>query len=181
MPSAEERGKNELMVRPDTVINSWKTVREDSAQAAEDFSGHELDYRPSAGQMTFGEIARHILEAGHVLTGVLLDGVENMAPPGFRETSQKYGAQLPKTDGAGALACELRSKLESRTAGLSARSTEFYAGEITRFDGQVVTRLEMLQFFKEHELTHRQQLFMYLRLKGIVPPTTRRRLAKAKT
>jgi uncharacterized damage-inducible protein DinB len=35
----------------------------------------------------------------------------------------------------------------------------------------------MLQFVKEHELTHRAQLFMYLRLKGIVPATTRRRMA----
>jgi uncharacterized damage-inducible protein DinB len=41
-----------------------------------------------------------------------------------------------------------------------------------------VTRLEMVQTIKEHELTHRSQLFMYLRLKGIVPATTRRRLAK---
>ncbi|MGH9719832.1 MAG: DinB family protein [Bryobacteraceae bacterium] len=41
-----------------------------------------------------------------------------------------------------------------------------------------MTRLEMLQFVKEHELTHRQQLFMYLRLKGIIPVTTRRRLEK---
>ena len=40
--------------------------------------------------------------------------------------------------------------------------------------------LEMLQFLKEHELTHRAQLFLYLRLKGIVPATTRRRLAKAR-
>jgi len=62
---------------------------------------------------------------------------------------------------------------------LAAKPAEFFAGEITRFDGQRVTRLEMLQGIKEHELTHRQQLFMYLRLKGIVPPTTRRRLAKA--
>ena len=169
------------MVRLDTVINSWKTVREDSAQAVEDFSAHELDFRPSADQMTFGEIARHILEAGHILSGVLLDGVQSMATPEFRDMRRMYVAQLPKTDGAGALARELRSQIESRTAELSARSTEFYAGEITRFDGQVVTRLEMLQFIKEHELTHRQQLFMYLRLKGIVPPTTRRRLAKAKT
>jgi len=37
----------------------------------------------------------------------------------------------------------------------------------------------MLQFAKEHELTHRAQLFMMLRLKGMVPPTTRRRLAAA--
>jgi uncharacterized damage-inducible protein DinB len=169
------------MVRLDTVINSWKTVREDSAQAVEDFSAHELDYRPSADQMSFGEVARHILEAGHILSGVLLDGVESMATPEFREVRQMYLAQLPLTEEAGALARELRSQIESCAAQLSARSTEFYAGEITRFDGQVVTRLEMLQFIKEHELTHRQQLFMYLRLKGIVPPTTRRRLAKANT
>jgi uncharacterized damage-inducible protein DinB len=48
---------------------------------------------------------------------------------------------------------------------------------VTRFDGQRVTRLEMIQTIKEHELTHRAQLFLYLRLKGIVPATTRRRLA----
>ena len=45
--------------------------------------------------------------------------------------------------------------------------------------GQKVTPLELLQGVKEHELTHRQQLFVYLRLKGIVPPTTGRRQAKA--
>jgi len=45
-------------------------------------------------------------------------------------------------------------------------------------DGQRVTRLEMLQFVKEHELSHRAQLFLYLRLKGLVPPTTRRRMAQ---
>ena len=169
------------MVRLDTVINSWKAIREDSALAVEDFSAHDLNYKPSADQMTFGEIARHILEAGHILSGVLLDGVENMATPEFREMRQTYVAQLPATDGAGALARELRLNIASRTAGLSAKSAEFYAAEITRFDGQRVTRLEMLQFIKEHELTHRQQLFVYLRLKGIVPPTTRRRMAKAKT
>ena len=37
----------------------------------------------------------------------------------------------------------------------------------------------MVQTMKEHELTHRAQLFMYLRLKGIVPSTTRRRAGQA--
>jgi uncharacterized damage-inducible protein DinB len=41
-----------------------------------------------------------------------------------------------------------------------------------------MTVLEMLQFVKEHELTHRAQMFLYLRMKGIVPATTRRRQAK---
>lgn len=168
------------MVRLDSVLNSWKAVREDTAQAVEDFSAHELDYKPSPDMMSFGTLARHCLEAGHALTGALLDGVESLATPNFREMLGKYVAELPKTDGAGALARELRAEMDSRAAELAAKPADFYAGEITRMDGQRVTRLEMLQFIKEHELTHRQQLFVYLRLKGIVPPTTRRRMAKAK-
>jgi len=166
------------MIRLDTILNSWKTVREDTAQAVEDFSTQALDYKPSADLMSFGEIAQHILQAGHALTGLMLDGVENMATPEFRQMMGKYVAELPKTDGPGALASELRSRFESDAAKLASKPADFFSAEITRFDGQRVTRLEMLQMIKEHELTHRQQLFTYLRLKGIVPPTTRRRLAK---
>ncbi len=168
------------MVRLDLVLSSWKTTREDTAQAVEDFSGQALDYKPVADLMSFGEIARHILEASHAISGLLLDGVDNMATPEFRGMMGKYIAELPKTDDAAALARELRGRMETDTVKLASQSPEFYAGEITRFDGQRVTRLEMLQMMKEHELTHRSQLFMYLRLKGIVPPTTRRRTAKAK-
>jgi uncharacterized damage-inducible protein DinB len=168
------------MVRLHSVLKSWKTVREDTAQAVEDFAAHKLDYKPCAELMSFGETARHILEAGHGLTGMLLDGADNLATPQFREAIGKHVAQLPKTEDAGALARELRSDIERRSAELAAKPAEFYAGEITRMDGERVTRLEMLQLIKEHELTHRQQLFMYLRLNGVVPPTTRRRQAKAK-
>jgi uncharacterized damage-inducible protein DinB len=168
------------MVRLNSVIDSWKSVREDTAQAVEDFSAHDLDYKPTADLMSFREIARHTLEAGHALTSALLNGVDNMATPEFRQTMGTYVAELPKTEGTGALASALRTTLAADAAKLAAQSAEFYSGEITRFDGQRVTRLEMLQAVKEHELTHRSQLFMYLRLKGVVPSTTRRRQAKAK-
>lgn len=167
------------MVRLDSVLSSWKTIREDTAQAVEDFSAHDLNYKPTADVMSFGEIARHILEASHALTGLMLDGFDNLTAPEFREMRSKQVAQLPKTEGAGALARELRSQMDKRAAELEAKPAEFYAGEITRFGGERVTRLEMLQMLKEHELTHRSQLFLYLRLQGMVPPTTRRRMAKA--
>ena len=168
------------MVRLDTVLDSWKTVREDTIQSVEDFAAHNLDYKPGADLMSFGEIARHILQAGYGLTGLLLDGVDNLAAPQFREMLGKYIAELPATQDASSLSSALRSAMERRSAELAAKPQEFYAGEIIRMDGQRVTRLEMIQFIKEHELTHRQQLFTYLRLNGVVPPTTRRRLAKAK-
>src|SRR2546425_389734 len=74
-----------LMISPETVMDSWKTVRQDTARSVEDFPAAELDFKPTAEVMTFREIARHILEAGYAMTGLLLDGVENMATPAFRE------------------------------------------------------------------------------------------------
>jgi len=165
------------MVRLETVLESMKTVREDTAQAVDDFPAAELDFRPTPELMTFREIARHILEAGHGLSRMLLEGADNLTGPTFRERVVSY-TRLPADVDAATLAAALRTCGEQDVADFAARQPEFYAGIITRFDGQQVTRLEMLQFLKEHELAHRAQLFLYLRLKGIVPVTTRRRQAR---
>jgi len=177
---ATRRDNNGFMIRLETVLDSWKTVREDTAQAVEDFPGDDLDFKPLADVSSFREIARHILDAGYALSGIMLDAVDNLAVPEFRQMIGKYAAQLPPTPDAASLGKQLRATVERRTAELAAQPAGFFAQEITRFDGQKVTRLEMLQGIKEHELTHRSQLFMYLRMKGVVPATTRRRMAKAK-
>jgi len=164
------------MVRVDALLESWKSVRQDTAQAVEDFPAAELDYKPVADVMSFREIARHILIAGHGLTGLLLAGEEHLTGPQFREKMAQF-AILPPDAGPADLARELRASVEQRVTELTAQPTDFWAAMVTRVDGARVTRLEMLQFVKEHELTHRSQLFMYLRMKGVVPATTRRRLA----
>ncbi len=166
------------MVRLETVLDSWKAVREDTARAVEDFPSAELDFRATPELMSFRELGRHILDAGQALTGMMLDEVESFALPGIRERFKEYFSPLATDAGAAELAAELRRAADERCRRLLDRSADFYAHIITRFDGQRVTRLEMLQFVKEHELTHRSQMFLYLRLKGIVPPTTRRREAK---
>jgi uncharacterized damage-inducible protein DinB len=165
------------MVRLESVLDSWKAIRADVASAVEDFPADKLDYKPCADVMTFGEIARHTLVAGHGLTGLMLEGEEQLNGPLFREKMGRF-ALLPQDASAADLARELRASIEQRVAELAAKPAEFYAGIITRVDGARVTRLEMLQFVKEHELTHRTQLFLYSRMNGIVPATTRRRLAK---
>src|SRR5215471_10583316 len=150
------------MVRKETVLDSWKTVRQDTAQAVEEFPATELDFRATPDLMTFGQLGRHILDAGHALSGMLLDGVDNLATPQFREMIGRYKPQLPENLDAATLASELRKSVETQTAALAAKDEAFFRGVITRMDGQRVTRLEMLQFIKEHELTHRSQMFMYL-------------------
>src|SRR5712692_11134920 len=136
------------MVRKETVLDSWKTVRQDTAQAVEDFPAADLDFKATPDLMTVGELALHMLDAGHALTGILLDGVDNLATPQFREMIARYRPQLPERLDAATLASELRKSLEMRSAELAAKQDDFYSGIITRFDGQRVTRLEMLQFIK---------------------------------
>ncbi|MBI3208281.1 MAG: DinB family protein [Candidatus Solibacter usitatus] len=166
------------MVRLDATLQSWKATRADAAQAVLDFPAGEMDFTPAEGLMTFRQIARHILEAGNALAGVMLDGETNMYTPDIRERFKTYYSGLADDASQEQLAAEMRASVERLCARLESHTAEYFAEIITRFDGQVVTRMEMLLMVKEHELTHRQQLFTYLRLKGIVPPTTRRKLAK---
>ena len=166
------------MVRVEHVLDTWKAIRQDTAAAVEDFPAVEFGFRPTDDVMTFGEIARHIVEAGHALSGMLLSGEESFATPDFREKLVRHLPGLPAGASQAQLAAALRDCLDQRAAELAARPADFYGHIITRMDGQQVTRLEMLQMLKEHELTHRAQLFLYMRMKGIVPATTRRRLAK---
>jgi len=149
----------------------------DAAAAVEDFPETELDFRPSPDLMTFREAARHILDAGDVMTGALLAGEDNFAAPEFRARMKEYVRALPADAGSAALAAALRESVEQRAAAFAEQPAEFFGQMMTRFDGQRVTRLEMLQTIKEHELTHRAHLFICLRMKGMVPATTRRRLA----
>ena len=168
------------MARVQYVLDSWKTVRKDVAGAVREFPAESFNEKQIEGVDSFGTIARHILSAGHAFPGILMAGVDNLQAPDFREKMKSHMYVLAEDATPAQLADALEQALESRFAELAAQPEEFFTQEITRFDGARLTRLEMLQFVKEHELTHRSQLFMLMRLKGMVPPTTRRRMAAAK-
>lgn len=163
------------MVRVEHVLESWKTIRRDTVAAVEDFPAGDFNFRATPEMDAFGDIAKHVLASSEGMTGMLLAGEDDFTAPDFRA---RVRAHVRNADPApGELAGALRESLERRAAELAAQPPEFFARIITRFDGMKVTKLEMIQQLKEHELTHRSQLFTYLRLKGIVPSTTRRRLA----
>ncbi len=163
------------MVRVEHMLEKWKTIRADTAQAVEDMPAGELGFQPIPDLASFRENAVHILQTGYCVTGMLLAGMEDFR--NFREQLSAHSYPLPPDAGAAALAEALRGALERRAAELAAQPPQWWAQMITRWDGQRLTRLELLQTVAEHELTHRAQLFVYLRLKGIVPVTTRRRAA----
>jgi len=166
------------MVRPESVLESWKTVREDTAQAVLDMPPGSLDFQPSPDLMKFRDLATHVLNAGRALSGLLIDEVDDMSAPGIFERMKTYHLPVAANATPEELARMLKDCVEESCRALSGKPPEFYAPIVTKWDGQKMTRLEFLQFTKEHELTHRSQMFVYLRLQGVVPPTTRRRMAK---
>jgi uncharacterized damage-inducible protein DinB len=168
------------MARVQFVLDTWKTVRKDVVGAVREFPAEAFDEKPIDGVDSFGVIARHILNAGHAFPGILMTGTESLQTPDFRDRMKPHMHGLPEGATPEQLAEALEQSIEARIAELSKQPDEFFTQEITRFDGLRLTRLEMLQFVKEHELTHRSQLFMLMRLKSMVPPTTKRRLAAAK-
>jgi uncharacterized damage-inducible protein DinB len=168
------------MVRVQFVLDTWKTIRKDVAGAVREFPAEAFDEKPIEGVDSFGVIARHILNAGNAFPGILMAGVDNLQTPDFRDKMKPHMYILAEGATPEELAAALEASVETRTAELASQPDDFFTGEITRFDGVRLSRLEMLQFVKEHELTHRSQLFMLMRLKGMVPPTTKRRLAAAK-
>jgi uncharacterized damage-inducible protein DinB len=166
------------MVRLEALLDSWKSIRRDTVQAWLDMPADDAAFQPTPDLMKYRDLAVHILNASHALTMVLLSGETDFAAPGFRERMRAHFVDASGLDAPG-LAAQLEAMLEADAAQVKANPDEaFWSAIMTRFDGTPVTRLEMLQFAKEHELTHRSQMFMYLRLKGVVPPTTRRRLAQ---
>lgn len=169
-----------VMARVQYALDSWKTVRKDVVNAVRDFPADAFQEKPVEGVDSFGAIARHILNAGHAFPGILMAGVDNLQTPDFRDKMKPHMHTLAEDATPEQLAAALEHSIEARCAELAAQPDDFFTAEMTRFDGLRLTRIEMLQFVKEHELTHRSQLFMLMRLKGMVPPTTRRRLAAAK-
>ena len=168
------------MVRLEYLLDSWKTVRADTIAALDEFPAAKLDENPAEGLMTVRQMAIHILHAGHGILGIMLDGSDNLQTPDFRALVMKHAATLGETPDVPSLSAALHKSVEDTCAKLAAQSPEWFAHIITRFDGQRVTRLELVTMVKEHELTHRSQMFVAMRLQGAVPPTTRRRLAAQK-
>ena len=164
------------MVRLEALLDSWKSIRQDTAQAWLDMPATESAFRPTPEMMAYRDLAVHILNASHAMTMMLLAGEVDFSAPGFRERMRSHFLDATVWDAA-QLAGQFESVLAADARRLAQAAPEFWAQMMTRFDGTAVTRLEMLQYAKEHELTHRSQMFMYLRLKGVVPPTTRRRMA----
>lgn len=161
------------------MANSWRTVRKNTIQIAEEIPADQYGFQATPDTMTVAQMLAHL--AAYTQWVGQLHFVE--------KKSEVTGADFGRYIGeANAMAAALTTKDaiidaliaqgESLALHLEALSTE-QLDELVALPFGSKSRFEMLLGVKEHEMHHRGQLMVIQRLIGIVPHLTRARQARS--
>jgi uncharacterized damage-inducible protein DinB len=159
------------------LSNSFRTVRQNTIQTAEEIPEDKYDFRPAEGTRTVAETLKHLAIAtnwplrchGERLTALTFDMFgEVMAAGAAAEAKMHTKADILKT---------LQDNGEQFAAFVEGLSDEVLEETVSfpAATGQAPkSRFEMLLSTKEHEMHHRGQLMLIERMLGITPHLTRR-------
>ena len=134
-------------------VTSW------IASAAEKMPEAEYPYRPDPGARSFGDILGHIANANYLFCSSAL-GESNVAPN--IEKTQTTKAEL---------IAALHEAFAYANRAYAALNEENALGTVKSY-GKDSNRLSVLWFNAAHNLEHYGNLAVYLRAKGIVPPSS---------
>ncbi|MBI3396644.1 MAG: DinB family protein [Spirochaetia bacterium] len=143
---------------PAHYFDEWKHVREGTRKLAAVVPDDKLDFKPSPDLMPLGELTRHIVGAVYFMLGRWLKR-DVKAPDNIRKKEPlNRAAFIAELDVTDKLVQAVLSDLTMEDLDREAYKTE--SGE-SRSTGYVVWHLG------EHEIHHRAQLKLYLKLLGL--------------
>jgi hypothetical protein len=135
----------------------YATIRDNLQKAAEAMPEENYAFKPTPEIRSFGELIAHVADA-------------QMAICGGAAGQPKKGTAAGKTAKA-----DLLAALKESSAGCDAiidGTTEANAATPVNMGGPKASRLGMLEYNTVHDSEEYGYLAVYLRLKGIVPPTS---------
>jgi uncharacterized damage-inducible protein DinB len=144
-----------------------KTIRRDLAEAAAEMPAEEYSFRPTPQVRSFGALIGHIVSSNFFFCS---QAKGERTPP-----STNYG-EANKT----ALVKALNDSLAYCDA-VYAATTDANFGQLVKVlgsEGGQTTRGAILIFNTAHNNEHYGNIVLYLRLKGLVPPSTAREQPK---
>ena len=141
--------------------SNWLQAVGNITKAAEELSEADYAYRPVATVRTFGEIVGHVAGSQYLMCAAALgdkqpaeDAVEKVA---------KTKAAILKALHESVEYCTKAYAITAATAGLS-----------TQLFGETSTRVGALTLNAVHDGEHYGNIVTYMRMKGMVPPSSRR-------
>jgi uncharacterized damage-inducible protein DinB len=159
------------------MAESWRTVRKNTIQVAEDIPEDKYSFRATPETMTVAEIFSHLAVTPYWAQQCHF--VEKKSTL----TREDFGRWMGDNDKNAATLTSKAAILEAlkkngeQFASQMEGMTDAQLGETVTLPMGSKSRFEMLLGVKEHEMHHRAQLFLIERLLGIVPHLTRARQA----
>ncbi|HQZ40918.1 MAG: DinB family protein [Acidobacteria bacterium] len=161
------------------MAESFRTVRKNTVQVAQDIPDDKYAFRAVEGAMTVAGMLAHLATSTHWVTQVHF--VEKKGEVSYED----FGRYMAE----GKAAAEALTTKADIIAALESHGRDFASALETMTDAQLAehvkfpapiqppskSRFEMLLSVKEHEMHHRGQLMLMERILGIVPHLTRAR------
>ena len=142
-------------------LKQFYTVRKgDLLKAADRMPAADYDFKPTPDVRTFGQLIAHIA-----------DGQYEFCGPAKGESVNKDVEKTAKTKAA--VVTALKESFAYCDAAYSKMTAATAAQMVTSFGGQM-TRLGVMDFNTAHTMEHYGNLVTYMRLKGIVPPSSQK-------
>jgi len=140
----------------------WAAISGNIVKAAEKMPEEEYSFRPAPTVRSYGQLIGHIIDAHYLFCGPL--SAESKSPPDA-EKKLTSKADLVKT---------LKESVGYCNAAIE-RLTDAQAAETVKFFGRDKARLSVLYMNIAHDNEHYGNLVTYLRIKGLVPPSSETR------
>lgn len=141
--------------------SNWQAVIDNITKAAEELSEADYAYRPVATVRTFGELIGHVAGSQNMICAAAL-GDKQPAEDAVEKAAKTKAALVAALKESNAY-CAKAYAIPASTSGMA---IELFGGPSTRVGALALNAV--------HDGEHYGNIITYMRMKGMVPPSSRR-------
>ncbi|MEO8433330.1 MAG: DinB family protein [Pyrinomonadaceae bacterium] len=157
----------------DVLISSWQEVRAGLIDEAETIPADQFTFKATPDMRSVAGILQHVVEAQKTLIGEVCRADTNLFRQSFPDQIKTYAPGVSDIHDKERLIDLLRQSMDDTESRLREAGNELQS-DMKRFDGKEIAKYDFLASALAHEMYHRGQFTVYLRLLGIEPVLTKR-------
>jgi uncharacterized damage-inducible protein DinB len=138
----------------------YNITKNDVLKSAEEMPEADYSFKPVGTVRSFGELVAHVADGQYEFCSVVLG-----------DSKQRPSVEKSKTNKADIVQA-LKAAFEYCDGAYNGM-TDAHAAESVKFFGHEATKLIILDFNSAHNFEHYGNIVTYLRIKGLVPPSSK--------
>jgi uncharacterized damage-inducible protein DinB len=143
----------------------YRDVRRDLIESAETMPANKYDFRPTPDVRSFGQLVGHLIDDEYAICALAREERTSRDPS---ESAERAGGSKDQ------LVQGLRKAFEYCDAVYEPLTDVTAAQRVRSYDGTMQPRIQLLMINTHHANVHYGNVIVYLRMNGIVPPSTAR-------